>query len=285
MRKLLVIMWSFMTIWVSAQVPFATPEASEIMKSVTVDQAKFRITYQLKFKNSVKDKDYQSDTRIVQIGKKCIKDYSLLLHRQDSIRTSYTKRGIDTYPSMRQSVFPYEIINNHSEAGTLILYRLSNNLGTLRYFDHPVKLEWKLEEDTQNVLGFECKKATTRFGGREYTAWYALSLRVNAGPYKFKGLPGLILKVEDSQKKYIWTAIATKNVIEPIIEYTYGDQKNTDAAKAKKTVLRMFQSPISTILATGIQLRVVQNGKIKRLTSKDDTPIPFEPIEQDGVKR
>ena len=284
MRKSLVILGLVLTMGASAQIPFATPQASEIIKAKAVDQAKYRITYRLKFKNSVKDKDYQTDTRIVQIGKKCIKDYSQLLHHQDSIRTKNAQRGIETYPSMSQSVFPYEIINNHSEAGTQVSYRMSNNLGTLRYFDHPAVLEWKLEEGAQKVLGFECKKATTRFGGRDYTAWYAPSLRVNAGPYKFKGLPGLILKVEDSQKKYIWTAVATKNVCEPIEEHIYGDQKNTDATKAKKTILKMFQAPVSTVLATGIKIKVVQNGKIKTLTSKDDAPIPYEPIELEENK-
>ena len=56
--------------------------------------------------------------------------------------------------------------------------------------------EWNMENDsTKMVLGHECQKATCCFRGRQWTAWFALDVPVSDGPWKFCGLPGLIMEV------------------------------------------------------------------------------------------
>lgn len=64
--------------------------------------------------------------------------------------------------------------------------------------------KWTLSEQTREILGHPCKKATTQFRGRTYEAYYALDLKFPFGPWKFSGLPGLILSVrsEDNFIKY-----------------------------------------------------------------------------------
>lgn len=54
---------------------------------------------------------------------------------------------------------------------------------------------WTLKNETKKIKSFTCKKATTSFRGRTYTAWYTEELSVIGGPWKFDGLPGLILAV------------------------------------------------------------------------------------------
>lgn len=56
---------------------------------------------------------------------------------------------------------------------------------------------WSLENETKEIAGFDCNKATASFRGRNYTAWFATDIPVNAGPWKFFGLPGLIMEVSD----------------------------------------------------------------------------------------
>ncbi|WP_192821920.1 GLPGLI family protein [Rufibacter sp. LB8] len=54
---------------------------------------------------------------------------------------------------------------------------------------------WKLASETKQIKSFKCKKATTTFRGRKYTAWYSTDISLMGGPWKFDGLPGLILAV------------------------------------------------------------------------------------------
>ena len=73
------------------------------------------------------------------------------------------------------------------------------------------KMIWKLTSDKKNIGKFECKKATTTFRGREYEAWYTEQIPVSLGPWKFNGLPGLILEAKDKSETFKWELKSVKN--------------------------------------------------------------------------
>jgi GLPGLI family protein len=69
-------------------------------------------------------------------------------------------------------------------------------------------LDWNTNyEEVKTILGYKCNKATTKFGQRIYTAWYTKEIPISEGPYRFKGLTGLILEVGDANKYHFFTAI------------------------------------------------------------------------------
>jgi GLPGLI family protein len=70
---------------------------------------------------------------------------------------------------------------------------------------------WKLHSDTKKIGNFECQKATIRFRGRNYIAWFAKQVAVSFGPWKLHGLSGLILEAYD--ENYYLHAVATKVVL------------------------------------------------------------------------
>jgi GLPGLI family protein len=78
---------------------------------------------------------------------------------------------------------------------------LGNDL--LKY-DEQVTFNWKLINENKMISGYNCKKATVEFEGRKWIAWYANDIPVNAGPYKFYGLPGLILGLSDTDNLFIF---------------------------------------------------------------------------------
>lgn len=56
--------------------------------------------------------------------------------------------------------------------------------------------DWKMNESKIEILGYTCQQATTYYRGRNYTAYFTTEIPFQTGPWKFYGLPGLILQVE-----------------------------------------------------------------------------------------
>jgi len=80
--------------------------------------------------------------------------------------------------------------------------------GIYQYEEKHFKFDWKLENETKEILGYVCQKALTEYRGRKYIAWYSKDLPMNNGPYVFQDLPGLIMEIGDSKDHYHFKAIA-----------------------------------------------------------------------------
>lgn len=83
-----------------------------------------------------------------------------------------------------------------------VLYAPFNVLNEQKY-----SYKWSLREGQDIILNNICKQADLDYSGRNYTAWYATEIPIPDGPWKFCGLPGLILKVQDSEGLLVYEAI------------------------------------------------------------------------------
>lgn len=71
---------------------------------------------------------------------------------------------------------------------------------------------WKISPETSKIGAYKVQKAETDFAGRKWTAWFTQDIPMMDGPYKFSGLPGLIVKVEDSKGDYSFDLKETKKL-------------------------------------------------------------------------
>jgi GLPGLI family protein len=72
------------------------------------------------------------------------------------------------------------------------------------------QFNWVIQKDTLTILNQKTQKATLNFRGRNYFAWFTTDIQISDGPYKFHGLPGLILKIESVDKKFTFEAYSIK---------------------------------------------------------------------------
>lgn len=79
-----------------------------------------------------------------------------------------------------------------------VQYFRSAGMSLLTYKE-PVINNWKLIEETKIINTINCKKAEVTFKGRNWIAWYSPEIPLPYGPYKFSGLPGLIVKITDDK--------------------------------------------------------------------------------------
>lgn len=71
--------------------------------------------------------------------------------------------------------------------------------------DPGIEMEWEITKDKKEINSFVCYKAHMEFRGRKFEAWYAPDIPISFGPWKFRGLPGLILEVYDIDMLFKWT--------------------------------------------------------------------------------
>ncbi|WP_026717235.1 GLPGLI family protein [Flavobacterium gelidilacus] len=100
---------------------------------------------------------------------------------------------------------------------------------------------WEISSTEKDTIigGFNCKKATTQFRGRNYVAYFTNELANEGGPWKFDGLPGFILKV-DSSDGYLSiyaTKINTKIEKKIKLENPYLNKKTIAFVQIKDMIL------------------------------------------------
>lgn len=109
------------------------------------------------------------------------------------------------------------------------------------YEETPEEWHWEIGDATKNILGYECVEATTDFHGRKWTVWFAPEIPVQNGPWKFDGLPGLILEAsaEGNQYSFIATGIQqTDKIITPMyLADEYEKTTRLDFLKSKRLFL------------------------------------------------
>lgn len=67
------------------------------------------------------------------------------------------------------------------------------------------KLKWEILKEKKKIAGYNSQLARCNAYGRVWYGWFSKEIPLNFGPYKFNGLPGLIVSAYDSEKKLVFT--------------------------------------------------------------------------------
>ncbi|SFN65852.1 GLPGLI family protein [Chryseobacterium oleae] len=131
---------------------------------------------------------------------KLIKDSLWSANKGEEIKKEkkdISKSGIKKHPE--PTFFDYYITKNIPEQK---IYFYDRVLGKQIYYQEDRPVKWEITDVTELQNGYKAQKALTNFGGRIWTAWFTKDINVSDGPYKFSGLPGLIVKLEDDKGDY-----------------------------------------------------------------------------------
>lgn len=86
-------------------------------------------------------------------------------------------------------------------------------------YEEIVNFRWKITNETKIINSYLCQKAITTFSGRNYIAWFTKEIPIQEGPYKFNGLPGLIVKIHDVKNQYVFTLLSFNEFKKDIVLY------------------------------------------------------------------
>jgi len=182
--------------------------AAQVDKTVDYD---YTILYDYNFQPSKSDTALRlTEVMMLQVGKTASYYLAQNQYLNDSTIFELAKEADATGIMPSQTTRPYEVkvmykVFKESDSRKMVFFSRFG-LHQVYYTDSLPAHDWTLHPEEMNVLGHVCKKATTSFAGRNYIAWYAPDIQISDGPYKFYGLPGLILSIYDSEKQHMFTA-------------------------------------------------------------------------------
>lgn len=122
--------------------------------------------------------------------------YNLETNKQESvyhlIKNKYNQLNSNEVINANEGVVPFLYKNFRTKK---IIYN-QPIINKILFINEDIPLQtWKLENEIKNIKSLTCKKATSTFRGRTYVAWYTEDINILGGPWKFDGLPGLILAI------------------------------------------------------------------------------------------
>jgi GLPGLI family protein len=213
---------------------------------------------------------------LLQAGNDIFKycNYDELL--QDSTLHANIQSGMNPIDAMNEIFKSAKKMNDRSEIfknypANKITYSNFFAAQTYLYEEEQLVPEWELLQDTATVLGYLCRKATCVFRCRTYEAWYAPDIPIAGGPWKFSGLPGLILKVYDEKKEFQFEAVAIEKTEwkDPITITKSKNAMKTTKQNYLKAYKNYMSNPAVAIQAVDPNLQLPATPKSR----------PYNPIE------
>lgn len=123
----------------------------------------------------------------------------------------YTEGEKEVYaePSYHDSVTEYERL--YITEDTVYQFRGIQEPDTKVVFEKP-KFDWKILTESKKIGEYNCIKATLNYYNRDYEVWFTPDIPLPIGPYYFGGLPGLIVKLKDSNNMYHFNLISVNKI-------------------------------------------------------------------------
>ncbi len=249
---------------------------TNIVFGQSLDDSRLKCMYELKYNKDTLTRQMNEDLLILQVGKKLSKCYSFYSNQVDSLFGLPNKdeairrvlnKAFDTnteYPHKRMKTYVYK---NYPKGKMTVTDGLSNQ--DYIYEDELNAQHWEILDSTETVMGNVCQLAKCTFRGRRWMAWFAPEIPISDGPWKFGGLPGLIMEIYDIGRQYNFVIVGLEKKEEPIVfSKTYVGSKKFEKTnrleflKAKKRYLMNMGEYIE--METGIDLGSNSSQKIMR---------------------
>ncbi len=254
-------------------------------KALPIDTVVFTVQYEAEIiSNTKKPEDSDKETLRLLIGKNSSQFFSYTKFLKDSVLNADFAAGASQ-----------ETINQHSEQygrGT-ISYTIYKNYpkGKITFLDMIVldkyiveepmpKIKWNITTDTMTVCGYVCQKATGHLFGRDYEAWYTPEIPRGDGPWKLNGLPGLILKAQDTEKEYTFTATGIEKA-KDVTPMTFSQESfNKISRKDFNTLMKRYKSDVIGYIranSPNVNVKITdQSGKELEHHAEPYNPIELE---------
>jgi GLPGLI family protein len=183
------------------------------------DRAVYRCTYEVfTMQDTVGRERFSVDRMGLDIGSRSAVFYSLQKAQADSImREAIANMDMSLMGKGPRGMNEYIVHRDFTAGKTTFMNPIGPGAKYRYYYEEDTPSpEWTLHAEKADKLGYACQRATCSFGGRNYEAWFTAEIPMPYGPYKFGGLPGLILEIHDDRGHYSFEAGGFEKLDPPV---------------------------------------------------------------------
>ncbi|MEO9954104.1 GLPGLI family protein [Nonlabens sp.] len=193
------------------------------------------VVYELDYRTSSSDTIRSKDYFNLVIGKSLSAFDNQSNFKRDSLIENKKNISRQEIKNLYIPNFDFTIIKSPDN---LVTYDKASSIEYSRYQEKKLK-EWEYIDDSiKTIKGYKCKSAKISYGGRLWTAWYTVEIPVQDGPYKFSGLPGLILEISDEQKFFVFSFHSLRFDATLDLKYRSRDRKASTTNRTKFIVAK-----------------------------------------------
>ncbi|ROH95046.1 GLPGLI family protein [Chryseobacterium cucumeris] len=235
---------------------------SALLVTALVQSQTHRFIYDLQYKMDSTEAGYEKVNMILDITPKEVKFYGKDLAIRDSLNKKFGTNF--SYTDMTGQVVKRKINSFDNEN----FINIKNGYYTFKTTD---KINWTIADEIKKIENYTLQKATTKFGGRSWTAWFCKDIPFNEGPFKLRGLPGLIFELSDAKKNFLYTLVKSRELPEvsptsDFLESSFGNKAIPINEKQKhKLLMEFYNDPFAfernNISKSNNDLRININGK------------------------
>lgn len=228
-----------------------------------------RFFYEYRFKTDSTSKDSMAtEMMVLDVSRKGSKFSSFVSMKADSVMAARQKNNPDapdfsgikfgTMLSTTEKKYPDFEIHNFEFLGP-DYYEVQDSR----------KLDWQIVNEKAKIGNYSVQKATLEQYGRNWIAWFTPEIPFQDGPYKFHGLPGLILKISDESQTHVfeWKATVTlkDDWLETSKKHTFSEIIPVNEKQFKKAFVENRNNPTKAIrqmIVSGTPVMITdENGK------------------------
>lgn len=232
--------------------------------SELLDTTQFVVSYRMLYRQRPENEHPMEDLLLLQIGRNVTKFYSYKTWQTDSlVRVTPPEQVMANLGSFHGGV--QDVLFRNAAAGRLT-HTDQIGMDHLLYTEPLPDCGWELTDGERTILGYACRRAACTFRGRSYEAWYTPEIAVSCGPWKFGGLPGLILAVRDAAGVLELEATGVEQRVEPIC-MTDRNYMKTNRKKYLELKQKVMTDPVGYLAG---------NSNV-RMTIKSEDGMPLNP--------
>lgn len=180
--------------------------------------------YKVRYKSDSLAERHQSVNYALLLGKETVKFFPYEALVNDSI---FKQKGEYQYVS-KSIGFDYRLKRKINDDENVNYYSKSPLYYSVKTQDKAPK--WQLHPDTKMIDNYKVQRATADFGGRSWEAWYTSDIAIPEGPYKFRGLPGMILEIYDTKSNFLFQLVEIKKMPKSVDTSTFLENLNQTKA-------------------------------------------------------